>query len=282
MMNFSSMKDLVRNPIGIIALFISLIYGFANLLLGTTAHTLQPDERYPLIIFIVVFPIIVLGVFYLLVSRHHGKLYAPGDYKDDKSFLRTLSQQEREEKLQKEAEETGAVQDADKTPALTAPEGGSGTEPKSLSSPQEAPTPTQIARVADARLAQVRDEIQLVEGQVISRFESELKTRAQRDVGIGATGASFDALFSNGDQLTFLEVKLVRSAGGFGSSLDRVLYNAVIASQYLGPKFKLIVAVVHDFDPMQLKRLEHIWLQRVTGCPAPVELRFIRRAELNG
>ena len=99
------MKDLVKNPIGIIALFISLIYGFANLLLGTTASSLTPDERYPLIMFIVLFPVVVLGIYYLLVSRHHGKLYAPGDYKDDKSFLRTLSPEERELKLEKEAQE---------------------------------------------------------------------------------------------------------------------------------------------------------------------------------
>ena len=74
------MKDLVKNPIGIIALFISLIYGFSNLLLGATATSLTPDERSPLIMFIVLFPVVVLGIFYLLVSRHHGKLYAPAHH----------------------------------------------------------------------------------------------------------------------------------------------------------------------------------------------------------
>jgi uncharacterized membrane protein YoaK (UPF0700 family) len=80
------LKDLVKNPIGIVALFISLIYSIANFVLGATASSLTHDERFPIIIFIVVFPVIVLAVFYMLVSRHHGKLYAPGDYKNDQAF----------------------------------------------------------------------------------------------------------------------------------------------------------------------------------------------------
>ena len=84
-------KDLARNPLGIIALFISLIYGFASLLLNSSADKLTEAERWPLILFIVGFPILVLGAFYKLVTDHHGKLYAPGDFKDDRSFLRTLS-----------------------------------------------------------------------------------------------------------------------------------------------------------------------------------------------
>lgn len=276
------MKDLVKNPIGIIALFISLIYAFANLLLGTTAQTLQPDERFPLIMFIVLFPIVVLGVFYLLVSRHHGKLYAPGDYKDDKSFLRTLSQEEREQKLQKEAEETSAAAD-EPVPALAAPETTDQQRPATLQ-PEPIPTsPSNLTRVPEAaRVADIRSEIQLVEGLVISKFESELKLRADRDVGIGGTGASFDALFHTGEQLTFLEVKLVRHLGSFGLSLDRMLYNAVIANQFLESRFKLIVAVVHDLSESEVKRLETLWLRRVTGCPAALELRLIRRSELNG
>lgn len=68
-------KDLARNPLGIIALFISLIYGFASLLLGSSADKLTEAERWPIIIFIVLFPVMVLVAFYKLVTHHHGKLY---------------------------------------------------------------------------------------------------------------------------------------------------------------------------------------------------------------
>ena len=54
-------RQLARNPLGIIALFISLIYGFASLLLNSAAETLTVAERWPLIGFIVVFPLLVLA-----------------------------------------------------------------------------------------------------------------------------------------------------------------------------------------------------------------------------
>ena len=53
-------RDLARNPLGIIALFISLIYGFATLLLNLAADTLTNGQRWPLIIFIIIFPVLVL------------------------------------------------------------------------------------------------------------------------------------------------------------------------------------------------------------------------------
>lgn len=80
-------KGLARNPLGIIALFIVLIYGLAALVTAFAA-SLTPDERLPLIWFLVIFPIIVLVVFAWLVSRHSGKLYAPGDYKNEDNYVR--------------------------------------------------------------------------------------------------------------------------------------------------------------------------------------------------
>ncbi len=70
-------KSLARNPLGIVALFISLIYGFASLLLSSAIDKLQALERWPLILFVVIFPFSVLYVFYKLVTNHHGKLYRP-------------------------------------------------------------------------------------------------------------------------------------------------------------------------------------------------------------
>lgn len=81
-------KGLTRNPLGIIALFVSLIYGFACLVLSTSLNNLEGlVERLPLIWFIIVFPCLILLIFTFLVIYHHKKLYAPGDYKDEKNFV---------------------------------------------------------------------------------------------------------------------------------------------------------------------------------------------------
>lgn len=79
-------KGLAKNPLGIIALFIVLIYGFASLVVGFSGH-LESGERTPIIWFLVLFPVVVIGVFGWLVSSHHHKLYAPADFKNEDNFL---------------------------------------------------------------------------------------------------------------------------------------------------------------------------------------------------
>ncbi|CAE6727237.1 hypothetical protein R69658_01641 [Paraburkholderia aspalathi] len=79
-------KGLARNPLGIIALFILLVYGLAALTLGIN-QSLAIAAQMTLVWFLVVFPFGVLGMFGWLVSKHHEKLYAPADYKSDEGFL---------------------------------------------------------------------------------------------------------------------------------------------------------------------------------------------------
>lgn len=80
---------LAKNPLGIIALFIVLIYGFACLVVGASSHV-EATERMPIIWFMVLFPVIVLAVFSWLVSCHHKKLYAPSDFKNEEHFLEAI------------------------------------------------------------------------------------------------------------------------------------------------------------------------------------------------
>ncbi len=89
-------RELARNPLGIIALFIVLIYGFAALLLSKTAAELTTGQSYVMVLFLAIFPVIVLGIFAWLVSQHHAKLYAPRDFKSDEAFLQTLSPSEKQ------------------------------------------------------------------------------------------------------------------------------------------------------------------------------------------
>jgi CheY-like chemotaxis protein len=66
-----------------------LVYGMAALVTALTGG-LASQERMPLIWFLVLFPVLVLGVFAWLVSCHPEKLYAPGDYKDETNYLKAI------------------------------------------------------------------------------------------------------------------------------------------------------------------------------------------------
>ena len=81
-------KGLARTPLGIIALFIVLVYGFASLVTAFAPKFASPAERLPLIYFLIVFPVLVLAVFSWLVSKHSGKLFAPSDFKDEENYVK--------------------------------------------------------------------------------------------------------------------------------------------------------------------------------------------------
>jgi hypothetical protein len=80
-------KSLARNPLGIIALFIVLVYGVAALV-TSAAGSFTHDERIPLVYFLVAFPFVVLAVFTWLVSAHSNKLFAPADFKNEENYVR--------------------------------------------------------------------------------------------------------------------------------------------------------------------------------------------------
>ena len=75
-----------RSPLGIIALSFVTVYGIAGL--AATSSTFTLFERYILVVFLVVFPVLVLATFYKLVTNHHDKLYSPSDFSNDENFLR--------------------------------------------------------------------------------------------------------------------------------------------------------------------------------------------------
>jgi len=79
-------KGLAKNPLGIIALFIVLVYGFASLVTAMGSG-LSAAERMPLIYFLVSFPVLVLGVFAWLVSQHSQKLYGPSDFRNEENYI---------------------------------------------------------------------------------------------------------------------------------------------------------------------------------------------------
>ncbi len=80
-------RALARNPLGIIALFIVLVYGFACLVTAFSS-SFSAGQKTPLVYFLVIFPVLVLGVFAWLVARHSGKLFAPSDFRNEDNYVR--------------------------------------------------------------------------------------------------------------------------------------------------------------------------------------------------
>jgi hypothetical protein len=78
--------SLARNPLGIIALFLFFIYSVACLTFRFSNNLPEYVIQY-FVYFILIYPFIVLIVFYRLVTKHHTKLYAPQDFVNPEHFM---------------------------------------------------------------------------------------------------------------------------------------------------------------------------------------------------
>lgn len=246
-------KDLARNPLGIVALFISLIYGFASLLLGASADKLESLERWPLLLFIVSFPFAVLFVFYKLVTEHHGKLYSPSDYKTDDSFLRTLSAEEKEKKLEEDAKEaTGDV----------------------FIEKQE--------EVDKQDISSTKNRIQKSESYVINLISKELGVEPEVNIQISPEKYTFDAAYvTPGKKITILEVKYYSRPRITFKTVQEFIYRAKLASEYMSIDTNFILALVLDGEADNYKFIVDAWMKSLDVSDLNIEVRVIQGSEID-
>lgn len=278
----SAAKGLARNPLGIIALFIALIYGFATLLLGVAADKLVEGERAPLIWFIVLFPVLVLTAFYRLVTDHHGKLYSPGDYKDDRSFLNTLPP------ITPQAPSLRDTRIEEEVEAIV---GNSTTEDESISTAPPPATVQHEESLASRSLvnerANIRSEYIQAELLALRKISSLLGTEVHQQVTIDQDrSTAFDGVAIHDNTMTFVEVKLLRRPFLPSTMVREALYRALIATERVrkdAPELKteLIFAVVTaDMPKEDVARAESMFTRWTQEAPVAVKLQFFDIGDL--
>lgn len=252
-------EKLSGNPLGIIALFIVLLYGIAGLVLTASASSLVTAERMPLIWFLVIFPFLVLFVFAWLVSQHHTKLYAPKDFVSDEAFLRALTPTEKRFKQQAEIEKFESENGEEVVPDITV------TTPRS---PRK-----YLGIMYEHGLA---EDLAIKHLQATKGFEilkdQELRRGDQR--------VQVDGLAVTESTLTAYEVQLIR-----GESINRNLRNRMADIAYkamqLGAfsknsKAKLVyVAVVEGLSEEVEEKLKSRFHEFSCASLVPLELEIL-------
>ena len=252
-----SAQKLARNPLGILALFLLLVYGVAGLVFGVAARTLTSQERQPLIWFLVVFPVLVLLLFAWLVTRHHTKLYAPTDFADNEGFFRALTVHERRERLEREV----AVIESDAPVAESA-------------SPSSVGLPSTAAMRADLRYRVI-----VAEDLAIRELETEFDRPILRQVSVGAD-RGVDGVFTLQDRQVAVEIKYLRTL----KNAVRVASEGVATANSLATAIRnampvtLLIAVVVDMD--DTNAIERVRSMLTAHLPVSIKLRVYDFADL--
>src|ERR687887_1598159 len=84
-----------RNQLITIAILIALIYATACAVFVVGGQNIVEQQRWAIVIFMVVFPLFSLVIFGWLVSKHHTKLYSGTPNDADMSLLTLTPDQQR-------------------------------------------------------------------------------------------------------------------------------------------------------------------------------------------
>lgn len=189
-------KGYIRNPLGIIGLFIALVYGFASLVLTFSANLL-PEHISILVCFLVIFPFFLLGVFFVLVAFFHSNLYGPRDFRNEDNFFK-FKQATVEEQNKKTVVEMKLDEESVKK---------SKTKDESDYNPYE-----------------FRKNIFLAEDLVIRLIEDEYKVSINRHVKINPENSMIlaDGMFRLKDTLYLVEVKYLRNPTFVNMIISRI------------------------------------------------------------
>lgn len=307
-----SAKEYARNPLGIVALFISLIYGFASLLLGTSADKLDSIEKWPLLIFIVTFPFAVLLVFYKLVTNHHGKLYSPSDYQSDASFLSTLSRSEKYERVETIAKEILNYQPSntmDDVPIDTAEigieeEDSDDTGRYECSMDHDLPgmglditqdisylmtMDHEVIGNSDIEADYTSDEITLLRtinrinqttSYVINLIKNNLNISPKTDVRVGSKKYVFDAIYLEQDKYTLLDVMYYSKPMMINNSVGDYVHKIKMVAKHSEIDMDFIVALINDGESSEFQNVVSAWKKIIHDHRCNVEVMVINGSEI--
>lgn len=183
------MKETIRNPLGIIAIFATLIETVVSITLTTGLDKLiSSSERLPVIWFIIIFPLLLLGVFVFLVIKFPTHLYSPRDFRTDASFLKANDTQIKEHL---EADENAIEENSPIKPPVNVD--SSKSEGKGV-----------VLTIGEAMKA--------AEDQGITEAEKILGLPLRRNVifrPYGSNDLIFDGLYQKGRDIKVVDVKYV-------------------------------------------------------------------------
>ncbi len=214
---------LARNPLGIIALFIVLVYGIAGVVLNVSSEFLSESQKSILVWFLVVFPFIVFIGFLWLVSKHHTKLYAPTDYKDEEGFFRSLTPEEKKQKIKKEVEEITN----EKSEVLI--EGGASV----------------IADATKISPPNIGEQILLAEELILREIQNEYDCSITRGASIG-NDIGFDGIFAKDGKGYGVEVKLIKNTINKPALKSDIKKYSHFISKNNFKNFRIILALAVD------------------------------------
>ena len=257
-----------------------LIYCMAVVVSGFSSQLTDP-QRWFFVVFDITFPLIVLYVFRNLVVKHHQKLYAPRDWKNEELFFGPQTSAEKHARLISEAEYVQLVEANTKIDRANSKE-------KSLAEQSLTDWLQKTSASSNRFISAVQEAERLAQAYLVDKYGNEI--RQEVTIRGGLIDIGFDAVLVNDGIIHLFEIKMIRRPASIRVLIRELVKNlALVATNarnypgYREVRFTLVLVAVghsvHELGTVGTMATEI--LSQVKGVDVDVELLDIAELRKN-
>lgn len=278
----------VKNPLTVIAIFA----GTAELSGTAILPLLESQSQQTYIWFLMLFPLILILLFFATLNWNHKVLYAPSDFSNEDNFVNLLKKPSIQETIDanlKNEEELTENEKEEEPTAKDEPEEPLTRKKKKFSGDTATEIRTKEDRQKSAETLSQLNRHRIREGQmaelmVLQKLEQELKTSVQREMKleVGGTSFIFDGVVLKDSKFIGIEVKYFRhrnalNAATWQNLMNRFsrIYNGLSKSEQ--NSFSIIFAIVTDEPTDEVKSFIS---NKLSDLEFPVDIRVYDFDEL--
>lgn len=259
----------VRNPLTIIAIFAGLAEISGT---GILPFISEPNQA-TYIWFLIVFPLVLVILFFITLNFNQKVLYSPSDFRDEENYMKLFEPGSAALKFLKIEAELADEAEEEQPPQL---QNGSKEEPKAVSAKDV---------LTDLIKNKPRARYELAESLVIDRLSREFNVQPQRDVAVrnSSTPLMFDALFQQPNGVTVAEVKYFSKK--IYMPRIREAIRQIAAALHALPNSarrnaRAILAIAHEMPEGVAEDAKRELQAMVTKLTLPVEIRMFSMPSL--
>lgn len=266
----------IKNPLTIIAIFAAIAEISGTVVLPFIATANQATYVW----FLIIFPILLIVMFFLTLNLNHKVLYAPSDYQNEDNFLHSLPRATAAEKVLKIEAEFGEIDanlrgeaepQSTTIHSIITSDVSRNTDPPSFQS--------LFSRSVPAKHI-------FAEELIFRRLSKEFSTEIQRDVKLGSLSDSyfFDGIVRDKGVTTVVEVKFLRegklSEMQLKETFSRINETVKFLPNEQATNLRVLLVIASDDNSFNQESIgEQIDSYR-NELSFPVEVRFYNLARL--
>ena len=263
----------VKNPLTVIAIFAGLAEVAGTVVLPFIAETNQITYIW----FLMLFPVLLVTLFFLTLNYNSTVLYAPSDFADEKNYMETvIRSQTTPEKIQKLEEEMLEEESNSSSPDVKAEE------------IQDTPKQEAIAlrtRLKSFMQQDLRNRYLLAESLITDQLVTEFRTIPSREIALRNRYGKhlFDVAFETQQGLVLVEIT-VFAERSYPHKI-RGMLEGVQASFFTLPEetrgvSRFLLAIAHEMPEKQAKRIRRELTSMLEDFNMPAEIRMYDLQEL--